>query len=112
MFLYRTRDSSIHCQSRYILSPPSESDPLATSRIVEPFLAPVLSKPDEASLGPEEIGLALILLLDQYSRNCFRDFQKNIYNHYDRIARGLLHGLMVRGLDTHDRYREFPAWRL
>ena len=99
--------------SRYKLPPSAEFNAPATSRIAEPFLAQLpAGKPDEASLAPEQIGLALILLLDQYSRNCFRDGQKDIYTHYDRIARAVLHGLIARGLDTHERYRDFPAWRL
>ena len=99
--------------SCYTLPSPIESNPPATSQFADPFLAQLSSSnPDKASLAPEEIGLALILLLDQCSRNCFRDSQKDIYTHYDRIARGVLHGLMARELDTHDRYRSLPAWRL
>ena len=99
--------------SRYTLPTPTESGSPATSRIAEPFLAQLSSsRPDEANLAPEQIGLALIILLDQCSRNCFRDSQKDIYTHYDRIARGVLRALMARELDTHDRYRDLPAWRL
>ena len=99
--------------SRYTLPKSTESDSSVTSRIAEPFLAQLSSSgSDEASLAPEQIGLALIILLDQCSRNCFRDSQKDIYTHYDRIARWVLRALMARELDTHDRYRDFPAWRM
>ena len=90
-----------------LTKPPSE--PSKSSKIAEPFLAQLFLSDDPA---PEQTALALVLLLDQFPRNCFRDNQKDIYTHYDRISRGLLQDLLVRGLDSHERYRDSPPWRL
>ena len=90
-------------------SPKSSLETPQSSRIAEPFLAQIIQSQDPA---PEETALAMMLLLDQLPRNCFRHNQKLIYNHYDRIARSLLHEILHRGLDGYDRYRDSPPWRL
>ena len=64
-------------------------------------------------LAPEEVALALMLLLDQMPRNCFRTDSKHCYLHYDRISRAILHKLIIpQGLDMHKRYLDSPPWRL
>ena len=64
-----------------------------------------------AQLAPEETALALILLLDQLSRNCFRAEARHCYQHYDRISRAILRNLVIpQGLDMSERYRDSPPW--
>lgn len=41
------------------------------------------------SLGKGYVAVGLVLLLDQMTRNIFRDDQSKIYSHYDRISRSL-----------------------
>ena len=96
---------------RYPLPQSSNSSPekSLSSKIAEPFLAQIFQSQDPA---PEETALAMMLLLDQLSRNCFRDNQKLIYTHYDRISRSLLSEILDRGLDRHERYRDSPPWCL
>ena len=96
---------------RYPLPQSSKSSPekSLSSKIAEPFLAQITQSQDPA---PEETALALMLLLDQLPRNCFRDNQKLIYNHYDRISRSVLREILDRGLDGRERYRDSPPWRL
>lgn len=90
-------------------SPKSSPEKSQSSTIAEPFIAQINQSRDPA---PEETALALMLLLDQLPRNCFRDNQKIIYNHYDRISRSLLWEILNRGLDGHERYRDSPPWCL
>ena len=59
-----------------------------------------------------KIALALVLLLDQMPRNCFRDEQKLIYSHYDRISRALSHKIYARELDKSEVFRDSPPWRI
>ena len=64
-------------------------------------------------LEPEETALALILLLDQFPRNCFRSDNRQCFLHYDRIARALLHHFIIpHELDVHERYVDSPPWRM
>ena len=104
--------------SRFPLPPSTTtpSDPSTRSKIAEPFLAQLTpstkSKEEAPDLAPEQIGLALILLLDQFPRNIFRADQSLIYTHYDRIAQSILHALLDRNLDAHPRYQDSPPWRL
>ena len=97
--------------ARYPLPQPSNSTPekSLSSKIAEPFLAQIMHSQDPA---PEETALAMMLLLDQLPRNCFRDNQKIIYNHYDRISRSVLREIIDRGIDGHERYRNSPPWCL
>ena len=91
------------------LSPESSPETSQPSKIAEPFLAQIIQSQDPA---PEETALAMMLLLDQLPRNCFRDNQKLVYNHYDRISRSVLHEILHRGLDGYERYQDSPPWRL
>ncbi|KAL8788405.1 MAG: hypothetical protein Q9195_007284 [Heterodermia aff. obscurata] len=97
--------------ARYPLPQISKSSPekSLSSQIAAPFVAQIIQSEDPA---PEETALALMLLLDQLPRNCFRDNQRLIYNHYDRISRSVLREILDRGLDGHERYRDSPPWGL
>lgn len=78
-------------------------------KIAAPFLAQITQSHDPA---PEETALAMILLLDQFPRNCFRDNQTLIYSHYDRISRSVLQEVQKQGFDSHSRYHDSPAWSM
>ncbi|KAF2229028.1 DUF924-domain-containing protein [Viridothelium virens] len=63
--------------------------------------------------------LSLILLLDQFSRNIFRDQQDLIYTHYDRLSRALIHHMLSGGeqnpissLDKKSFCRLSPPYRI
>lgn len=88
---------------------PLPASPPTSSRIAEPFLTQITQGQQPA---PEETALAMILLLDQLPRNCYRDNQKLIYNHYDRISRSVLQEIIHHQLDGHQRYRDSPPWSL
>ena len=57
--------------------------------------------------------LSLLLLLDQIPRNIFRSKQALIYDHYDRLARAVLHSLLRREarVDLHPSVRYSPPLR-
>ena len=79
--------------------------------IAEPFIGPLNTA--NTDLGLDDAALALLLLLDQMSRNIFRAQQNIIYGHYDRIARAVAYAIYSRGLDQSDRYAGYPlrqAW--
>lgn len=66
--------------------------------------------------GEEPTGaatLSLLLLLDQIPRNIFRSKQSLIYDHYDRLARAVLHSLLRREprADLHPSVRYSPPLR-
>ena len=82
-------------------------DEQTVPKVAAPFLAQITQSHDPA---PEETALAVILLLDQFTRNCFRDKQALIYNHYDRISRSVLQEIRKHGIDSHARYHDSPAW--
>lgn len=64
-------------------------------------------------LAPEEVALALMLLLDQMPRNCFRADTQYCYQHYDRVSRAILRKLIIpQGLDMHERYLDSPPWEI
>ncbi|KAL9097527.1 MAG: hypothetical protein Q9165_000423 [Trypethelium subeluteriae] len=63
--------------------------------------------------------LGLVLLLDQFSRNIFRDQQDLIYAHYDRLSRALVHHMLSGGeqnqiasLDRKSFCRLSPPFRI
>ena len=63
-------------------------------------------------LAPEQTALALILMLDQYSRNIFRTDAHHCYQHYDRMSLAILHKIIFpRGLDKHKDYLDSLPWR-
>lgn len=80
----------------------------AEPAIAEPFLSHLAPNDD---LAPEQTALALVILFDQFTRNIFRDDQKVIYTHYDRISRSLATEFLARGLDDHERWRDSPPWQ-
>ncbi|KAL8831512.1 MAG: hypothetical protein Q9191_000821 [Dirinaria sp. TL-2023a] len=84
-------------------------DPKEDAAIAAAF-ASLLTQTEE--LRPEEVALSLAILLDQLPRNCYRTSQKDVYSHYDRISRAVYHEIASRGLDTSERYRDSPPWRL
>ncbi|KAI4263659.1 MAG: hypothetical protein L6R42_001204 [Xanthoria sp. 1 TBL-2021] len=89
----------------------AEQDRENYDQIAEPFIGPLNTA--NTDLGHDDAALALVLLLDQMSRNIFRDQQDIIYGHYDRIARAVAYAIYSRGLDQSDRYSGFPlrqAW--
>ncbi|KAG7001453.1 hypothetical protein G7Y79_00031g065680 [Physcia stellaris] len=96
---------------RYPLPQPSRLplDEQTVPKIAAPLLAQITQSRDPA---PEETALAMILLLDQFTRNCFRDKQALIYNHYDRISRSVLQEIRNHGFDRHARYHDSPAWSM
>ncbi|KAL0256506.1 hypothetical protein SLS55_008901 [Diplodia seriata] len=64
--------------------------------------------------GAADAALSLILLLDQMSRNIFRDDQKLVYGHYDRLSRSLLRHVLATSprADLHPKFRAKPVFRL
>ncbi|KAK4986153.1 hypothetical protein LTR50_005525 [Elasticomyces elasticus] len=92
--------------------------------IAAPFLRldDVRNEMDE---GRAEIALSLILLLDQLSRNVFRDDQARIYRHYDRLSRALTQCVLATtpappqlksnpfaAADRHADFKLLPAHRI
>lgn len=77
-------------RERYPLPPQEEKERsvLGARELIRPLLQcqEIWGKEDETTV------LSLVILLDQVSRNCFRDAagQRLVYEHYDRIARALL----------------------
>ena len=87
-----------------------ESDHHHYSDFAIPFVAQL-----DAEKEPEmqaKTGLGLVLLLDQLPRNIFRQEQKLIYSHYDRISRAVSHEIYARGLDSSEIFRRSPPWRM
>lgn len=78
----------------YKLPPPPLSHG-AEQEQVDIIAAPFISEISSEKTGNAD-ALSLILLLDQYSRNVFRDNQGVIFSHYDRIARAILNTLLRR----------------
>jgi len=83
--------------------------------IAKPFL-PEMTAPQQNDTESAGNALSLILLLDQLSRNVFRNDQNLIYTHYDRIARSLLHTLLNQEYgprpDLHPQYRYSVTHRM
>ena len=91
------------------VSLPEESADGAIDSIAAPFV-------DQCSLSeemaPQQTALALILMLDQYSRNIFRTDAHHCYQHYDRMSLAILHKIVFpRGLDKHPDYLDSLPWR-
>ena len=64
-------------------------------------------------LPNEDIALAITILLDQTTRNCFRrESQRVVYEHYDRICRAVTDAIHDMDIDKCDRFREVVGWRV
>ena len=87
-----------------------DSDQEHYELIAAPFIKQLDGEPDAEKQADAALGM--VLLLDQMTRNCFRDDQALIYSHYDRISRAVSHAIYVRGLDKSDRFRTSPPWRV
>lgn len=59
--------------------------------------------------GSTEAALAVVLLLDQLSRNVYRKDQGVIYGHFDRLARAVSHDIRARGIARNPAFGE--VWR-
>ncbi|GAB7338988.1 hypothetical protein MBLNU457_5657t1 [Dothideomycetes sp. NU457] len=83
------------------------------SSFAAPFVAEFTTQRPDSSIPNEDIALALIILLDQTTRNCFRrDEQRIVYEHYDRLARAVTGAIHDMDIDKCDRFREVAAWRV
>ncbi|KAI9706784.1 MAG: hypothetical protein M1820_004755 [Bogoriella megaspora] len=94
-----------------------DADRGQASVIAKPLLNLNELQEDDNELKAEGI-LSLVLLLDQCSRNIFRQDQTLVYQHYDRLARALVYcmlGLQVESpissIDTKSSFRSQPPWR-
>ncbi|TKA67667.1 hypothetical protein B0A49_08063 [Cryomyces minteri] len=76
--------------------------------IAAPFLAlnDVRNETDEEGV---RIVLSLIVLLDQLSRNIFRDDQALIYGHYDRLSRALTQCVLATPAPKEQKINAFAA---
>ena len=75
-----------------------------------------------STLRPADVALAMMLLLDQMPRNCFRYVRElgQIYWHYDRMSRALLYCILhpypadghfnVHGLDYSEEFGYSPVY--
>jgi uncharacterized protein (DUF924 family) len=113
-----------HCRSEFQealseIDPTKFPLPLANSyaaeqqqaaSIAEPFLPSIESDGEDKT--PANLQ-GLIILLDQMPRNIYRSNQTLIYNHYDRIARSIMHVFLKRDPrpDRDPAYRYSPAFR-
>lgn len=91
--------------------------------IAAPFLTldEVRNRTDEERA---ETALGLVLLLDQLSRNIFRDNQSVVYGHYDRLSRALTHCILASpsqeneasnpyaGAHVHPTFKASPPYRM
>ena len=70
-----------------------------------------------------EASLSLVLMLDQFSRNIYRNDQAVIYSHYDRLARALVYCMLsptvnvqysnkFAGINLHHMFRVSPPHQL
>lgn len=85
-------------------------------------LAEAIANAKSEDVDSVDAGLSFVLLLDQLSRNCFRDQtgQAMVYNHYDRLARALSYSMLglstggndLVGLDKDHKYINSPAHRV
>ena len=89
-----------------------EDDRANAAFIVAPFLELDEFQGNGYVNAKAEGVLSLILLLDQFSRNIFRDRQAVIYNHYDRLSRALTHQIMNDGKQDMMSSIEKKAWCL
>ena len=87
-----------------------DSDQVNYPHIAAPFVKYI---DGEKGIEKQATGaLGLILLLDQMTRNCYRNNQSLIYAHYDRMARAVSHATYARDLDKSSQYRHSPPWRV
>jgi len=77
-----------------------QNDRAASASIAEPLRKAFHTAHEQieqgGGLGDVNVGLGLLLLLDQMPRNVFRDAegQKLVYTHYDRLSRAVVHEMM------------------
>jgi len=87
----------------------------AARAVAAPFLEEITAAAGAAAAESGEAkpltALSLVLLLDQMPRNIFRRDQAIIYNHYDRIARALVHSLILEPASSGASPNGSPAWR-
>ena len=95
-----------------------ENDRANAISIASPFLDLDELKTDDVN-ARAEAALGLILLLDQFSRNIFRDRQELIYSHYDRLAQALARCILssegkngMSSIDTISFCRLCPPYRI
>lgn len=96
----------------HLMLPPFESheqDVTIAETIARPFLDEVKTAHQKSARQGAETLLSLILLLDQITRNIYRDQNglRLVYDHYDRLAVGLLRG----SLAMQPSPARHPVWR-
>ncbi|KAL2070294.1 hypothetical protein VTL71DRAFT_13320 [Oculimacula yallundae] len=100
--------------AKYPLPPPSswEVEVAQAEVIAAPFLADCSASSSNEEYGPNFLGI--ILLIDQLSRNIFRQEQAQIYNHYDLISRSLVRCILklTPRADLHASFRFSPVHRM
>ena len=90
---------------------------IAERQAASNLASPLMSEIDAPRLNTDKAAsnaLSLILLLDQMSRNIYRNDQALIYGHYDRMAQALIHYILASQprLDLVPKYRLFPVYRM
>ncbi|KAK5020230.1 hypothetical protein LTR60_000708 [Cryomyces antarcticus] len=76
--------------------------------IAAPFLA-LNDLRNETDEERAQIVLSLVVLLDQLSRNIFRDDQALIYGHYDRLSRAITQCILVTPAPKEQKTNAFAA---
>ena len=106
--------------TRYPLPPFTnhKTDRQEAAKLSAPLRDLIVSAPEEEE-EPYTVGLSLVLLLDQLSRNIFREVKEQgiIYSHYDRLARSLSYSITqpdsnIADLDLTAKWRLNPTRRL
>lgn len=83
------------------------------SSFAAPFVAEFTGTRHSSEIPNEDIALAIIILLDQTTRNCFRkDEQRVVYEHYDRLARAVTAAIHDMDIDKCERFRNVASWRV
>ncbi len=90
---------------------------IAERQAASNLASPLTSEIDSNRLSTETAAsnaLSLIILLDQMSRNIYRQDQALIYGHYDRMAQALIHYILASQprLDLVPKYRLLPVYRM
>ncbi|KAF2096331.1 DUF924-domain-containing protein [Rhizodiscina lignyota] len=114
-------DNTCHTNFREALESigPSKYDlPTEKGYASEKQLAPALAKPFLEEIektqppdSPASTALSLFILLDQMPRNIFRDNQKVIYSHYDRLSRALIYTMLSSSPPETTRWDLDPLYR-
>lgn len=83
------------------------------STFAAPFVGEFQSKNrTDDTLNQGDAALAVVLLLDEMPRNCFRgDAQGVVYSHYDRLARAVAYAACEAGFDVLPRWKDAISWR-